>query len=111
MSRRGEEVLAMSAPAKYEERFTSWLEEEIAAGGDLTRMVTLVNSYQEADITARRSIFREWLDGAALACGRCRTAFSPPVDDVEEHDEVLCVWCRTGSSWGLSPVPRRTFAR
>ncbi len=80
-------------------------------GGDVSRVVTLVNAYHGTDSTARHHAFRDWLQATVLACGRCSTAFSPPADDVDEDDDVLCVWCRKGSSWGLSPVPRRTFAR
>jgi hypothetical protein len=104
----------VTAPSKYEERFTEWLKQEIASGGDVPRMVALVNSYQGADTTARYRVFLEWLENASLACGRCKTSFKPGIEDIQEEDQVLCVWCR--KSWlgvGLEPVPgfRRTFAR
>lgn len=104
----------MATTATYEELFREWLEELIGAGGDVSKVVTLVNVYQGTDGTARHHAFRDWLQAATLGCGRCRTAFSPPVDDVEEQDDVLCIWCRKGSlGLGLEPIPgfRRTFAR
>jgi hypothetical protein len=101
----------MSSPKTYEEHFTSWLEEEIAQGGDVSRQVMLVNSYQGADSTARYRLFLEWLQGAALSCHRCKTSFKPGLEDVREDDDVLCVDCRLSWLRSDEPVPgyRRTF--
>src|SRR5947207_1799804 len=110
----GATVTAMATPSTYRELFQESLEEQIAAGGDVSRMVTLVNVYQRADQTARHFAFREWLDSASLACGRCGTSFESAPEDLQEDDDVLCVWCRKGFlGLGLEPVPgwKRTFAR
>jgi hypothetical protein len=109
-------VTAMGTRTTYRERFEQSLEEDIAAGGDVSRMVTLVNIYQGADSTARHFAFREWLDAASLSCGRCAIASTlMKTEDIEEDDEVLCDWCRKGSvNFGAEPAlgwRRRAFAR
>lgn len=96
----------------YRERFNQALEEQIAAGGDAPRMVTLVNVYQGTDATARHFAFREWLEGASLVCGRCFMPVGAAVGEADEDAEVLCSWCRHGFA-EREPVPgwKRTWAR
>jgi hypothetical protein len=102
----------MTAGATYRERFQESLEEQIAAGGDVSRMVTLVNIYQGADSTARHFAFREWLDSASLSCSRCAIAAKlMRTEDIQEDDDVLCDWCRKGYAVGSMPGWRPTFAR
>ena len=52
------------ASVTYGELFKQALEEQIAAGGDVGRMVTLVNAYQGTDSVTRHFAFRDWLDAS-----------------------------------------------
>jgi hypothetical protein len=104
----------MPTPATFRELFETWLEESIAAGGEIRRMVALVNIYQGADPTGRHAEFRDWLAETSLLCGRCQQPSKPMRAECEEDDPVLCDWCwRGGPILGLEPVPgyRRVFAR
>lgn len=74
----------------YRELFQAALEEWIAEGGDVGRLVTLVNIYQGQDPVARQIEFREWLDWAPFFCEQCARAFAPDPDAVGEEDYVLC---------------------
>jgi hypothetical protein len=101
-------------PATYRELFKAALEEQIAGGGDVGHMISLVNIYQGYDLVGRGFAFREWLATAPFACGRCSTAFTPNCDEVTEEDEALCVWCaHPNAKVGQEPMPgwRRTWAR
>lgn len=82
--------LAPPRRANLGSRILSSLEEWIKEGGNVGRLVTLVNIYQGQDPTARELAFREWLEEAEFFCAQCARPFAPNADRVEEEDYVLC---------------------
>lgn len=79
--------------ATYRELFQESLEESIAAYGELSQVVTLVNIYRGSDPIARHYAFEDWIDGASFACDRCGKSFTPDAGEVEEDDSVVCGRC------------------
>ena len=77
----------------YGELFKAALEEWIESGGDVSRIVTLVNIYQGNDPVAERLEFQDWLQGSELSCELCGRTFSPDLQEVFEDDNVLCSKC------------------
>jgi DNA-directed RNA polymerase subunit RPC12/RpoP len=102
----------MSGRCTFGDRFQQALEEQIARGGKVLAMVNLVAAYQGTNSEAREAAFREWLEHELFLCERCGAEFSGRRDDVDEHDEVVCSWCRHGVRLG-EPVRgwHRTWAR
>lgn len=98
----------------YGELFDEYLANAIRAGGEVERVARWVDAYQGRDVGVRREVFREWLEEASLACGRCGLGFGPKVEETEETQDVLCVWCVHGYLGAdREPVPgwRRTWSR
>ena len=82
----------MAITATYRDMFNETLEEQIAAGGEVSSVVTVVNAYQKFDPIARQFLFQDWLVRDFI-CTRCSAPFQPNPDDVEEEHYVLCRRC------------------
>jgi hypothetical protein len=80
----------------YKELFDGSLEESISAGGDVGTIVTLVNAYQNQDLTAREFAFTDWLNRESFTCQLqlCGKVFKVANNEVEETDYVRCPRCR-----------------
>jgi len=70
--------------------------------------VTLVNVYERRDASARGVMFRDWLKAERFACGRCQNPFTPQAEEIaeiNEEDEIRCLWCAKPFLRSHEPVP------
>lgn len=96
----------MTTSATYGVLFQAALEEWIAAGGHVGDVVTTVNAYQGADPVRRRLMFDEWVRETSFTCGRCRSPFRITCEEVDENDEINCIWCTRPYLQRREPVLR-----
>jgi hypothetical protein len=80
----------------YGKLFESSLRERIAAGGEVSLIVRLVNAYQGSDSQARTEEFEAWLEDNRHDCARCGSAFSVGSPTPSENDDPLCTACAVG---------------
>ena len=78
----------------YGGMFEKHLAEQISGGGEIPRMVTLVNIFQGTDIGSRYSEFRNWVQGTSFSCMFCDDTFVPNPDKIKETNLVVCGRCR-----------------
>ena len=74
--------------------------DEIAVGGDVHRMVALVNMWQGNDPGAWQSEFDNWVHHESFTCENCHRVIShfvhpvaAPKQAIEEDSLVLCRSC------------------
>ena len=84
----------------YADLFQRYLSAEIAAGGDVYRMVALVNMWKRTDRVTWYYEFQNWAHNKSFTCGNCHRVFSfflhpvnPTTDEIEEDSPVLCRNC------------------
>lgn len=100
--------------ATYGERFREFLEGEISRGGEVERIVRLVQALKDLDPVVRHVTYTDWLRDAALTCTQCGFSVrSDRPDLIQEDDEVRCDWCHAPAPMFREPVLgwQRTWQR
>ena len=89
----------------YGDLFQRHLMNQIKAGSEVDKMVTLVNMWQGNDPAAWQSEFEDWVHHESFLCENCYSVISffvhPEVAPKENIDEDCLVLCRSCLPWGL----------
>jgi hypothetical protein len=79
----------------YYDKFEEHLEMRLRDGGAPDYMVSIARIYKGDEYDLRNYAFREWVDGQEFKCEKCGSRFNATADMSSEHDDVLCLRCKT----------------